>query len=238
VSPQALSRLKARSSTRRRLGRLPSLIENWLRNSCAWRATGHRCPEALAVTVVDGRAAGVYHDKRISLVADAVLLATGADVPRMAADSGRYIADGTPIALLVRTKPVDLPLRAVLNTPRVAIRPTPDGALALDSAWSEAEVVVNSDGTYGVKDSTIQGLLDEASKVIEGHPRLELESYGVAPSDPGDGEPSSAVEAHRGILRRLSANSGATLGLMRRTACRPIASASLYNNLRGFVEKP
>jgi glycine/D-amino acid oxidase-like deaminating enzyme len=167
------------------------------------------------VTVVDGRATGVTTTGGASFASDAVLLATGADVPRMVADSGRHIADGTPIALIVRTKPVHLPLRAVLNTPRVAIRPTPDGALALDSAWSEAEVAVNSDGTFGVKSSTIQGLLDEASKVLDGHPRLELQSYGAGPKPiPGDGEPVF------GRLRDLEgyyvafSHSGATLGLI------------------------
>lgn len=168
-----------------------------------------------AVTVVDGRATGVTTTSGISFAADAVLLATGGDVPRMVADSGQHIADGTPVALLVRTKPLHLPLRAVLNTPRVAIRPTPDGALALDSAWSEEEVVVNSDGTYGVKDSTVQGLLDEASKVLEGHPKLELESYGVGPKPiPADGDPVfGQLKDIKGYYVAFS-HSGATLGLI------------------------
>ncbi|UDL91971.1 FAD-binding oxidoreductase [Mesorhizobium sp. PAMC28654] len=168
-----------------------------------------------AVTVVDGRATGVTTTSGVSFAADAVLLATGGDVPRMVADAGKHIADGTPIALLVRTKPVNLPLRAVLNTPRIAIRPTPDGALALDSAWSEEEVVVNSDCTYGVKDATVQGLLAEASKVLEGHPKLELESYGVGPKPiPGDGEPVfGQLKDIKGYYVAFS-HSGATLGLV------------------------
>ncbi|UVK53541.1 FAD-binding oxidoreductase [Mesorhizobium sp. AR02] len=168
-----------------------------------------------AVTVVDGRATGVITTSGTSFVADAVLLATGGDVPRMVADCGQYIADGTPIALLVRTKPVDLSLRAVLNTPRVAIRPTPNGALALDSAWSEEEVIVNSDGTYGVRDSTVQGLLSEASNVLEGHPKLEFESYGVGPKPiPGDGEPVfGQLKDIEGYYVAFS-HSGATLGLI------------------------
>lgn len=184
-----------------------------------------------AVTVVNGRATGVTTTSGISFAADAVLLATGGDVPRMVADSGQHIADGTPIALLVRTKPVSLPLRAVLNTPRVAIRPTPDGALALDSAWSEEEVVVNSDGTYGVKDSTVQGLLDEASKVLEGHPKLELESYGVGPKPiPGDGEPVfGQLKDIEGYYVAFS-HSGATLGL--------IAGELLAGEIASGIENP
>ncbi|MEI9411912.1 FAD-binding oxidoreductase [Mesorhizobium salmacidum] len=167
------------------------------------------------VTVADGRVTGVSTATGATFAADAVLLATGSEVPRTVAQTGQHIPDGTPIALLVRTKPAALPLRAVLNTPRVAVRPTPNGALALDSAWSEEEVIVNSDGTYGVKASTLQGLLEEASKVLEGNPKLELESYGVGPKPiPGDGEP---------VLGRLNdiegyyvafSHSGATLGLI------------------------
>ncbi|PZV36634.1 NAD(P)/FAD-dependent oxidoreductase [Mesorhizobium kowhaii] len=183
------------------------------------------------VTVVDGRATGATTTSGINFPADAVLLATGGDVPRMVAASGQHIADGTPIALLVRTKPVDLALRAVLNTPRVAIRPTPDGALALDSAWSEEEVVVNSDGTYGVKDSTVQGLLNEASKVLEGHPKLELESYGVGPKPiPADGEPVFGQLKDIKEYYVAFSHSGATLGL--------IAGELLAGEIASGIENP
>ena len=168
-----------------------------------------------SVTVEGGRATGVTTASGRRFEADAVLLATGGAVPAMVAESGQHIADGTPIALLVRTKPVNLQLKAVLNTPRVAIRPTPDGALALDSAWSEEEVSVNADGTYEIKDSTVQGLLDEASKILEGNPALEFASYGVGPKPiPGDGEPVfGQLEGIKGYYVAFS-HSGATLGLI------------------------
>lgn len=168
-----------------------------------------------SVTVEGGRATGVTTTSGRRFEADAVLLATGGAVPGMVAESGQYIADGTPIALLVRTKPVNLQLKAVLNTPRVAIRPTPDRALALDSAWSEEEVSVNADGTYEIKDSTVQGLLDEASKILEGNPALEFASYGVGPKPiPGDGEPVfGQLEGIKGYYVAFS-HSGATLGLI------------------------
>jgi hypothetical protein len=95
-----------------------------------------------------------------------LLVARPWNVDHRSGDSGQC-GDGTAVT--------------VLNTPRVAIRPTPDGALALDSAWSEEEVVVKADGTYEIKDSTVQGLLDEASKILEGNPKLEFASYGVGP---------------------------------------------------------
>ncbi|MER9947725.1 FAD-binding oxidoreductase [Mesorhizobium sp. M0047] len=194
---------------------LPSLIEILIAEFVARGGQLVTDAGSAAVTVVNGRATGVTTTSGICFTADAVLLATGGDVPGMVAQSGQHIADGTPIALLVRTKPIHLPLRAVLNTPRVAIRPTPDGAFVLDSAWSEEEVVVNSDGAYGVLDSTVQGLLNEASKVLAGHPKLDLESYGVGPKPiPADGEPVfGQLKDIEGYYVAFS-HSGATLGLI------------------------
>ncbi|WEZ85678.1 FAD-binding oxidoreductase (plasmid) [Rhizobium sp. 32-5/1] len=184
-----------------------------------------------SVIIEDGRATGVMTTSGRRFDSDAVLLATGGAVPGMVAESGRHIADGTPTALLVRTKPVNLPLRAVLNTPRVAIRPTPDGALVLDSAWSEEEIIVRADGTYEIKDSTVRGLLDEASRVLEGNPALELANYGVGPKPiPGDGEPVfGELKGIKGYYVAFS-HSGATLGL--------IAGELLASEIAGGMEHP
>ena len=167
------------------------------------------------INVEGGRARGVWTSNGTQWQADAVLLAAGGAVPAIAAEAGQHIGDGTPIALLVRTKPIDHPLKAVLNTPRVAIRPTPDGAFALDSAWSEEEVIVNADGTYEIKPSTLEGLLLEASRVLEGNPKLEIGDYGVGPKPiPGDGEPVfGELQAIPGYFVAFS-HSGATLGLI------------------------
>jgi glycine/D-amino acid oxidase-like deaminating enzyme len=167
------------------------------------------------IDVEDGRVRGVTTSNGTRWQADAVLLAAGGAVPAIVAEAGQHIGDGTPIALLVRTKPIDHPLKAVLNTPRVAIRPTPDGAFALDSAWSEEEVIVNADGSYDIKSSTLEGLLQEASKVLEGNPKLEIGDYGVGPKPiPGDGEPVfGEVQALPGYFVAFS-HSGATLGLI------------------------
>lgn len=168
-----------------------------------------------AVTLTNGRATGVATADGRQFNADAVLLAAGADVPGIVARDGQHIADSTPIALLVRTKPVKAGLRAVLNTPRVAIRPTPTDALVLDSGWSEEEIIVHDDGSFEIKESTVRGLLAEASKVLEGNPALELESYGAGPKPiPGDGEPVfGELEAIPGYYVAFS-HSGATLGLV------------------------
>ena len=170
---------------------------------------------AARVTVEDGRAVGAEAANGTRFPADAVLLATGPSVPKMAAEAGQKIDDSTPVSLLVTTKPVALPLKAVLNTPRIAIRPGPGNTFALDSAWSEEEVEQLPDGSYGVKKETLEGLLAEASKVLEGNPKLELERYGVGRKPiPGDGDPVfGELQAIPGYFVAFS-HSGATLGLI------------------------
>jgi len=162
-----------------------------------------------------GRVTAVRAGDGAETPVDAAVLATGSAVPGTLEQLGVRIPDATPTALLVRTPPVGTSLRAVLNTPRVAIRPTPEGALVMDSGWSERQVSVRPDGSYEVRDETIQGLLDEASAVLEGHPRLSCESYGVGPKPvPGDGEP--VLGRLQGIAGYHLAftHSGATLGLI------------------------
>jgi len=167
------------------------------------------------VTLANGCVSGVRTASGQAIDADAVVVATGSAVPGMAAKVGRRIGDGTTRALLVFSKPIRHQLRAVLNTPRVAIRPTPNGGFALDSAWSEEEVIVRDDGTYEAKPSTIAGLLEEASKVLEGNPKLALESHHMGPKPiPADGEP--VIGQLTGIpgYNVVFSHSGATLGLI------------------------
>jgi glycine/D-amino acid oxidase-like deaminating enzyme len=194
---------------------LPSLIAVLLEEFAALGGRLMADAGRADVAIVDGRATGVTLAQGKRLDADAVLLAAGPAVPGMVAKAGKRIGDATPISLLVKTKPVDLALRAVLNTPRVAIRPTPTGALVLDSGWSEEEVITRPDGTYEVRDETVQGLLDEASAVLEGNPTLVLDSYGVGPKPiPDGGEPVfGQLDGIAGYYLAFS-HSGATLGLI------------------------
>ncbi|WP_414474849.1 NAD(P)/FAD-dependent oxidoreductase [Microvirga sp. M2] len=168
-----------------------------------------------SVDVEGGRAAGVSTSSGKRIVADAVLVAAGAAVPQMVADVGVVIPDATPISLLVRSKPLKTGLRAVLNTPRVAVRPTPDGAIVFDSAWSEDEVVRHADGTYEVRESTVRKLAEEASAVLADNPKIEIDSYGVGPKPvPKDGEPVlGALTAVPGYYVAFT-HSGATMGLI------------------------
>ncbi|MDB6179296.1 FAD-binding oxidoreductase [Paracoccus sp. Z330] len=167
------------------------------------------------LVVKDGRCTGAICADGRSFTADKVLLATGPAVPAMVAEQGITIGDDTPVALLVETYPVAHPLRTVLNTPRVAIRPTPDGAFFLDSGWSEEEVVVNGDGSYQALESTVSGLIDEARKVLSYAPDLKVKAVHLGPKPiPGDGEPVfGELQELPGCFVAFS-HSGATLGLL------------------------
>lgn len=171
---------------------------------------------AAKVVIEGGRAIGAQTFKGDLHRADAVVLATGPAVPKMAAENDQTIGDDTPIALLVQTKPLAHPLRAVLNTPRVAVRPAPGGTFSLDADWAADEgVSVSADGSYQVHESVIAELLAEAAKVMEGNPQLEVASVGVGGKPiPGDGEPVvGAMKDIPGYYVAFS-HSGATLGLI------------------------
>ncbi|WP_460931016.1 NAD(P)/FAD-dependent oxidoreductase [Shinella zoogloeoides] len=171
---------------------------------------------AARVVVEGGRAVGAETAKGERFLADAVVLATGPAVPRMAAENGQAIADGTPVALLVQTRPLAHPLRAVLNTPRVAVRPGPGGTFSLDADWAADEGVrLRADGGYDIDDGVVAALLAEAAKVMEGNPKLEVATIGVGGKPiPGDGEPVvGALKAIPGYYVAFS-HSGATLGLI------------------------
>lgn len=149
------------------------------------------------------------------LEVDAVVVATGPNVPDDAAAVGVHIPDGTTPALLVRTQPIPHPLKAVLNTPNVALRPTPTGSFVLDSAWSEGEVTIGPDGDYIPGPDTVQRLLSVGSAVLEGNPKLTLHSMGTGLKPiPGDGEPVLGALPGIGGYHVAFTHSGATLALI------------------------
>ncbi|MEI5585459.1 MULTISPECIES: NAD(P)/FAD-dependent oxidoreductase [unclassified Agromyces] len=167
------------------------------------------------VDVQDGAATGVILGDGTRLAADRVVVATGGSVPAQLAALGVTVPDATPAAFVLFTDPVDVEVTTVLNTPRVAVRPTPDGRLVLDADWAEQSVLVGDDGSITVPESSVQGLLDEASKVLAGNPKLTAERVGAGLKPiPGDGEPViGAVPGIAGLFT-LFTHSGATLGLV------------------------
>lgn len=195
---------------------LPILIDFLLREFLSRGGVLVTGEGAASVIVEGGRARGAVTSSGVRFEADAVVLATGPAVPAMAAQLGQVIGDDTPIALLVQTKPLDHPLRAVLNTPRVAVRPAPGGAFSLDADWAAEEgVTMRPDGSHDIDASVVEALVAEASNVMQGNPKLEIQSVGVGGKPiPGDGEPVvGALKAAPGCYVAFS-HSGATLGLI------------------------
>lgn len=167
------------------------------------------------VDVQEGTATGVVLGDGTRLAADRVVLATGSGVPAHLAALGVTVPDATPAAFVLFTDPLDVEVTTVLNTPRVAVRPTPDGRVVLDADWAEQSVVVGDDGSISVPEESVQGLLEEASKVLAGNPRLTAHRVGAGLKPiPGDGEPVvGAVPSIAGLFT-LFTHSGATLGLV------------------------
>ena len=167
------------------------------------------------ITVKGGRAAGVALASGKTYDADAVVVACGAATPSVLSPLGVSLPNGSPLSMLVVTKPVEHNLKAVLNTPRVAVRPNPGRSLALDHDWYESRLTDHGDGTLSVSDDVVAELADEASLILANHPDLKPASWKVGYKPiPGDGEP---------VLGELSAvpgcfvaftHSGATLGLV------------------------
>ena len=194
---------------------LPSLVrflaEDFVNRGGQLVTHAGRC----SVVTEAGVVAGVRSKRGDRFAIDAAVLATGADAPTMVAELGLTIPDATPTALLVTTRPVPHELTAVLNSPRASVRPTPGGALAVDSDWTTAYLACASDGSYDVAPGTVEQLLAEASKLLTGNPSLEADRYGIGPKPiPADGEPVlGQMEQVPGLYVAFT-HSGATLGLI------------------------
>jgi glycine/D-amino acid oxidase-like deaminating enzyme len=194
---------------------LPSLAAHLVQRVGAAGGRVHVDAGPVRPVVEHGRATGVRFGDGTTLDADAVVLATGPGVPAMLAELGVTVPESTPISFLVRTDPVDVGLTAVLNTPRVSLRPTPDGRVVMDAGWAEDEITRHPDGSFTVPEGLDKALLDEASEVLAGHPALAVASVHAGPKPiPGDGEPVlGRVDAVEGCYVAFT-HSGATLGLI------------------------
>jgi glycine/D-amino acid oxidase-like deaminating enzyme len=194
---------------------LPHLIPGLVAEAVAGGARILEHTGSVDVVVDDARVRGVRFADGQRIDADRVVLATGAGAPAQLAALGVAVPDATVPACIVVTEPLPAPVRTVLNTPRVAVRPMPDGGVSLDAGWAERSIVVGADGTLTAPAETIDGLLAEAAEVLAGQPSLTVRRIGVGPKPiPGDGEPVvGAVDAVPG-LSVLFTHSGATLGLI------------------------
>ncbi|GAB3556718.1 FAD-binding oxidoreductase [Arthrobacter alkaliphilus] len=168
-----------------------------------------------SVMVDGGRATGVETAAGETYRADAVLVACGAATPAVVAPLGVVIPNGSPVSMLVLTKPVDHEVRAVMNTPRAAVRPNPGNTLALDHDWHEKHITEHEDGSFSIPDGIVQELADEGSKLIAGNPELKPASWKIGYKPiPGDGEPVLGELGQVPGCFVAFTHSGATLGLI------------------------
>ncbi|WP_431874917.1 NAD(P)/FAD-dependent oxidoreductase [Amycolatopsis sacchari] len=168
-----------------------------------------------SVTTADGVATGVTTTGGRRFEADAVVVACGAATPAVVAELGVSIPDGSPLSMLVVTEPAETEMRAVLNTPRAALRPNPGNTFALDQDWYEDRITEAEDGTCTIDESVVKELVAEGSALLDGDVELTAASWRLGRKPiPGDGEP---------VFGELSAvprcfvaftHSGATLGLI------------------------
>ncbi|NJC23672.1 glycine/D-amino acid oxidase-like deaminating enzyme [Arthrobacter pigmenti] len=168
-----------------------------------------------SVLVNDRRATGVSTTAGERYEADAVVVACGPSTPAVVGELGVRIDDGSPLSMLVTTEPLEHDIKAVLNTPRAATRPNPGGTLAIDHDWYVDQIIEGPDGNCSIPECAIQQLLDEASALLEGSPKLKAAEYKLGRKPiPGDGEPVfGELEKVPGCYVAFS-HSGATVGLI------------------------
>ena len=195
---------------------LPHLIDHLMQE---FRELGGeliaRCGKASVTRDAAGHANGVDTQHAGHYPADRVVVACGAQTPEVVAPLGVTIANASPLSMLVVTKPLEHGVECVMNTPRAAIRPNPAGSLAVDHDWYEAYIEGDDNSGYQISEVVIEELLDEASRLVKGSPRLETDNYKIGYKPiPGDGEPVlGELEAVPGCFVAFT-HSGATLALV------------------------
>ena len=194
---------------------LPHLVHHLLQEFTARGGELMEHAGKAGVVTADGRAAGLKLPDGRTVAADAVLVAAGADTPAVLRPLGVTLPDASDLAMLVITEPVEVRLSAVLNTPRVSVRPHPGNRLAMDSTWYLHQITRAPDGSYAIDPAVIQELLGEASQVLAGQPSLRpAEHLAGRKPVPGDGEPVlGELAAVPGCFVAFT-HSGATLGLI------------------------
>lgn len=193
---------------------LPHLITHLLRDFTAHGGQLHTHTGRASVRTHRGRATGITTTGGLDLDADTVVVACGASTPAVVEELDVHIDDRSPLSMLVTTAPVANRIRAVLNTPRVAVRPEPGGGYVLDHDWYEDEIIEHADGTCTVDESVVKELLNEASAILDADQLSSLTwKLGRKPI-PADGEPVfGELHSVPGCYVAFT-HSGATLALI------------------------
>ncbi|KID28353.1 NAD(P)/FAD-dependent oxidoreductase [Prauserella rugosa] len=168
-----------------------------------------------SVRTAGGRAVGVRTEDGRDVEGDAVVVACGAQTPEVVAELGGTVPGASPPAMLVVTEPTGSEMSAVLNTPRVAVRPNPGGTFALDHDWYTDRITVSATGEYTIDEAVVKELVAEASTVLAGDVPLAAASWKLGPKPiPGDGEPVFGRLPETPGCYVAFTHSGATLGLI------------------------
>ncbi|MET4060221.1 glycine/D-amino acid oxidase-like deaminating enzyme [Arthrobacter sp. UYP6] len=194
---------------------LPHLIRHLLREFELRGGTLVTAAGPVSVALEAGAAVGLRSGGGELYPADAVVVAAGAGTPEVLGRLGVGLPDSSEPAMLVVTAPKVHGLRAVLNTPRASVRPHPGSRLAMDSTWYLDSITRNENGGWSVDPQMVLDLVDEASALLAGHPRLVAQSWriGLKPV-PGDGLPVLGELAGVPGCYAAFTHSGATLGLI------------------------
>ena len=194
---------------------LPHLIRHLLGEFARLGGTLVTAAGRVCVATDGGTAVGLCSEAGELYRADVVLVAAGAGTPAVLDGLGVPLQDGSDLAMLVVTEPKAHNLKAVLNTPRVSLRPHPGSRLAMDSTWYLDSITPNGDGGWSVDPQVVLDLVDEASALLAGHPRLVAQSWriGLKPI-PGDGRPVLGELTGLPGCYVAFTHSGATLGLI------------------------
>ena len=144
-----------------------------------------------SVMVDGGRATGVETAAGETYGADAVLVACGAATPAVVAPLGVEIPNGSPVSMLVVTKPVEHEVAGGDEHPPGRRPPQPRQAPSPSTTTgTKGSITEHADGTFSIPDDVVQELADEASKLIGGNPELKPASWKIGYKPiPGDGEP-------------------------------------------------
>ncbi|KAB8312548.1 FAD-binding oxidoreductase [Erwinia endophytica] len=171
--------------------------------------------KAQVITDAAGIATGVSTAKAGNFSADSVVVACGPYTPEVVEPLGVTLPNGSPVAMLVTTEPVEHGLKAVLNTPRAAVRPNPGNSLVMDHDWYESQFTQDAQGNYQIPPAVISELLAESAKLLAGQPTLKAAGYraGLKPI-PGDGDPVLGELAKVPGCFVAFTHSGATLALI------------------------
>jgi glycine/D-amino acid oxidase-like deaminating enzyme len=194
---------------------LPHLIRHLLHEFAFRGGTLITGAGSTGVIVEGGTAVGLRSAAGETYPADVVLVAGGAGTPAILDRLGYQLGDRSDLAMLVVTEPKAHGLKAVLNTPRVSLRPHPGSRLAMDHTWYLDQITPDGDGGWSVDPQVAQDLVDEASSLLAGHPRLMPQSWriGLKPV-PGDGLPVLGELPGLPGCYVAFTHSGATLGLI------------------------